>query len=166
MAKHVGKLVEPFIVGQDPRRKGAIEDQLFKDFSPKDVLEEIWLSDIAVLTAAIEYYRGLEAAVTRQLLIDHGLRALLRLEFSDVEDGKLTYDLVLGSQAFITAAGKFAKIDLERIGAVVELINKMRRERERVYLLFERKRRALVIDAVQAGETLAAAQRGIENLSD
>ena len=58
------------------------------------------------------------------------------------------------------------QFDLDRIGTVVELISKMRRERERVYLLFERKRRALVIDAVNAAETLAETRLGIENLSD
>jgi len=166
MAKRVGKLVEPFIVGQDPRRKAQLEEQLFKDFSPKDVLEEIWLSDIAVLTASIEYYRSLEAAVTRKLLIDSGFRSLLFAQSPEVQQGGAALDLAMDSKEFVTAAGKLTQFDLDRIGTVVELISKMRRERERVYLLFERKRRALVIDAVNAAETLAETRLGIENLSD
>ncbi len=67
MKKRIGSAVEPFIVGQDESRRAEIEAQLFKDFEPKDVLEEIWLSDIAVLTTTIEYYRELEAAVTLKL---------------------------------------------------------------------------------------------------
>ena len=98
MAKRVGKLVEPFIVGQDPRRKAQLEEQLFKDFSPKDVLEEIWLSDIAVLTASIEYYRSLEAAVTRKLLTDRGFQSLLFAQSPEVQQGEATLDLAMGSK--------------------------------------------------------------------
>ena len=50
MKKRIGSAVEPFIAVQDEGRRAEIEAQLFKDFEPKDVLEEIWLSDIAVLT--------------------------------------------------------------------------------------------------------------------
>ena len=67
MTKRVGSAVEPFLVGQNPQRRKEIEAQLFKDFAPKDVLEEIWLSDRAVLTATIEYYRQLEAAIVVEL---------------------------------------------------------------------------------------------------
>lgn len=67
MARRVGSAIEPFAVGQDPKRRAEVEAQLYKDFKPKDVLEEIWLSDIAVLTATIEYYRQLDAAVTLTL---------------------------------------------------------------------------------------------------
>lgn len=65
--KAVGSAVEPFLVGRDPQRRAEIEANLFADFKPKDVLEEIWLSDIAVLTTTIEYYRNLEASVTLNL---------------------------------------------------------------------------------------------------
>lgn len=49
MKKRVGSAVEPFLVGCDPKRRAEIESKLFADFEPQDVLEEIWLSDIAVL---------------------------------------------------------------------------------------------------------------------
>jgi len=47
------------------------------------VLEEIWLSDIAVLTTTIEYYRELEAAVTLTIAKRHQLGERLKIELAD-----------------------------------------------------------------------------------
>lgn len=121
MARRVGSAIEPFVVGQDPKRRAEVEAQLYKDFKPKDVLEEIWLSDIAVLTATIEYYRQLEAAVTLKIANRRGLDGLLRVEFSEKVDFTLT-DAV-GSRALRTALGEFTPADLKQISTIADLIS-------------------------------------------
>lgn len=164
MKKRIGSAVEPFIVGQDESRRAEIEAQLFKDFEPKDVLEEIWLSDIAVLTTTIEYYRELEAAVTFKLAYDHELETRLRAEFPDQPE--IDWEGVPGSVSLHKTLGEFTAQDVDRINAIVDLITKMRRERERVYLLFERKRRPAVLNAVKLTEAATREKYAIENLSD
>lgn len=164
MAKRVGSAVEPFMIGQDPKRRDEIEAQLFADFEPKDVLEEIWLSDIAVLTASIEYYRKLEAAVTLKITRRLGLEQNLRDEFRDKKD--LSLSDAAGSQAFSRALGEFNSSDLNRISAIADLIIKTRRERERIYLLFERKRRPALLKAVKVAQGKGRESYTIEDLSD
>ena len=97
MKKRIGSAAKPFIVGQDEGRRAEIEAQLYKDFEPKDVLEEIWLSDIAVLTTTIEYYRELEAAVTLNLACSHKLEPYFLTEFPDQEE--TVWEAVPGSVA-------------------------------------------------------------------
>ena len=164
MAKRTGSAVEPSLVGQDPKRRAEIEAALYNDFKPKDVLEEIWLSDIAVLTTTIEYYRTLEAAVTLHIARHHKREAYLRMEFPDRTDFK--QEEVVKSQALRKALGEFSKFDVERISAIADLILKMRRERERVYLLFERKRRPALLDAVKVAETTNREKFAVEKLND
>jgi hypothetical protein len=164
MKKPVGSAIEPFLVGRDPKRRAEIEAKLFADFNPKDVLEEIWLSDIAVLTATIEYYRTLEASVTLNLAKKHNLEQQLRDEFPKKKD--LSFQDATGSAAFRTALGKFTALDVKRISDIADLINKMRRERERVYLLFERKRRPAVLNAVKVAEAEGTSKYVVEDLSD
>lgn len=164
MGKRVGSAAQPFIVGQDPKRRAAIEASLYEDFKPKDVLEEIWLSDIAVLTTTIEYYRELEAAVTLTIANRHQLGERLKLELAGKQG--LSLNDAPGTDAFRKSLGDFTKTDVERIGAIADLITKMRRERERVYLLFERKRRPLLLNAVKTAEMANKESYVIENLSD
>jgi hypothetical protein len=164
MARRVGSAIEPFVVGQDPKRRAEVEAQLYKDFKPKDVLEEIWLSDIAVLTATIEYYRQLEAAVTLKIANRRGLDGLLRVEFSEKVDFTLT-DAV-GSRALRTALGEFTPADLKQISTIADLISQVRRERERVYLLFERKRRPALLNAVKVAQKNDRETFAIEDLGD
>lgn len=164
MARRVGSAIEPFVIGQDPKRRAEVEAQLYKDFKPKDVLEEIWLSDIAVLTATIEYYRQLEAAVTLKIANRRGLDGLLRVEFSEKVDFTLT-DAV-GSRALRTALGEFTPADLKQISTIADLISQVRRERERVYLLFERKRRPALLNAVKVAQKNDRETFAIEDLGD
>lgn len=159
-----GSAVEPFLVGRDPKRRAEIEAKLFADFKPKDVLEEIWLSDIAVLTTTIEYYRQLEASVTLSLAKRYGIEEHLRDEFPEKKD--LTLHDAAGSAAFLAALGKFSAHDLKRISDIADLTTKMRRERERVYLLFERKRRPAVLNAVKVAEAGNKDKYVVEDLSD
>ena len=80
MKKRTGSLKDPTFIGQDPARRKAIEAQLYEDFGPKDVLEEIWLSEIAILTATLEFYRELEAAANLAIAKRRDLDAALKLE--------------------------------------------------------------------------------------
>ena len=164
MARRVGSAIEPFVVDQDPKRRAEVEAQLYKDFKPKDVLEEIWLSDIAVLTATIEYYRQLEAAGTLKIANRRGLDGLLRVEFSEKVDFTLT-DAV-GSRALRTALGEFTPADLKQISTIADLISQVRRERERVYLLFERKRRPALLNAVKLAQKNGRETFAVEDLGD
>ena len=164
MTKRVGSAVEPFVVGQDPKRRAEIEAQLFADFKPRDVLEEIWLSDIAVLTATIEYYRQLEASVTLRIAKRRGLEQGLLEEFPSKR--KLTLSDAFGSRAFRTALGEFTPADLKQISSIADLISNMRRERERVYLLFERKRRPALLNAVKVAQKNDRETFAIEDLGD
>lgn len=151
MTKRVGSAVEPFIIDQHPQRRKEIETQLFKDFTPKDVLEEIWLSDIAVLTATIEYYRQLEAAVMLKITKRRSLDVLLKAEFP--ERTNLTLNDAVGSMALRTALGEFTPADLKQVSSIADLISQVRRERERVFLLFERKRRPALLSAVKVAQS-------------
>lgn len=164
MVKRVGSAVELFVVGQDPKRRAEVEAQLFKDFKPEDVLEEIWLSDIAVLTATIEYYRELEAAVMLKTATRRGLVEQLHAEFPDKSD--LTFEDAVGTKALRTAFGNFTPADLKQLSNIADLITKMRRERERIYLLFERKRRPALLNAVKVAQTAGRETFAVENLSD
>lgn len=164
MTKRVGSAVEPFVVGQDPRRRQEIEAQLFKDFAPKDVLEEIWLSDIAVLTTTIEYYRQLEAAVMLKIAKRRGLDTLLKAEFPGKSD--LSMNDAVGSQALRTALGDFNALDLDQLSTIADLITQVRRERERVFLLFERKRRPALLNAVKTAQSSGKESYAIEKATD
>lgn len=164
MARRVGSAIEPFIVGQDPKRRAEIEAQLFKDFKPKDVLEEIWLSDIAVLTATIEYYRQLEAAVTLKIANRRGL--IERLEAESPNKEEFTIADTVGSKAFRAALGEFTPADLKQISTIADLISQVRRERERVYLLFERKRRPALLNAVRVAQKNDRETFAVEDLGD
>lgn len=164
MTKRVGSAVEPFLVGQNPQRRKEIEAQLFKDFAPKDVLEEIWLSDIAVLTATIEYYRQLEAAMMLKIANRRGLDGLLRVEFPEKDE--ITSADAVGSRALGTALGEFTPADLKQISTIADLISQVRRERERVYLLFERKRRPALLNAVKVAQKNDRETFAVEDLGD
>lgn len=164
MKRPVGSAIEPFLVGRDPKRRSEIETKLFADFKPQDVLEEIWLSDIAVLTTTIEYYRNLEASLTLHIAKRYDLEGRLRDEFLGKKD--ITLNDAAGSVAFHTTLGKFTAHDVKRISDIVDLISKVRRERERVYLLFERKRRPAVLNAVKVAEEGGKDKYVVEDLND
>lgn len=164
MSKRVGSAIEPFVIGQDPKRRAEIEAQLFADFKPKDILEEIWLSDIAVMTATIEYYRKLEAAVTLKIAKRRGLEQKLHDEFPG--NNKLTLNAAVGSQTMQQTLGEFTPADFRQISDIADLIARTRRERERIYLLFERKRRPALLNAVKVAQTKNGESYTIQSLSD
>jgi hypothetical protein len=162
--RRIGSAAEPLATVQDPKRRAEIEERLFKDFSPQDVLEEIWLSDIAVLTATIEYYRELEAAATFKIAGRRSKESLLLEAFTEMRGADWREDPE--ADALREALGEFTLEDLAHISAIADLIIKMRRERERVYLLFERKRRPALLNAIKTGESARIAKYAIESLSD
>jgi transposase len=62
--------------------------------------------------------------------------------------------------------GKLSQYQLKQINTVIDMINKLRRERERIYNQFERKRRPALINAVKYQETSPNDDPAIENLAD
>lgn len=169
MAKRIGSLRDMSFIGQDPKRRSEIEAKLFEDFEPKDVLEEIWLSEIAVLTATIEYYRRLEVSINFAYLEKHGVRELLNEEqaLATARGQKLNRpDGYLSSPRFRKALGQLSQHQLKQINTVIDMINKLRRERERIYNQFERKRRPALINAVKYQEIQPNDDAAIENLAD
>lgn len=173
MAKRVGSSKDKGFIGQDPKRRLEIEAKLFQDFEPKDVLEEIWLSDIAMLTATIEYYRHLEAAINYKLLSNHNLPKMLaeadavaEVEASGRKKALADDSDLLGSASFRRAMGQLTENDLKKIDTIISLINKLRRERERVYNQFDRKRRPTIINAVKYQELPRNGETDIEALAD
>lgn len=169
MTKRIGSLKDTSFIGQDPKRRVEIEAQLFEDFKPKDVLEEIWLSEIAALTTTIEYYRRLEVSINFTYLENHGVLELLDQEEVDAANHgeKLDRlgDLISGN-SFRQALGKLSQYQLKQINSVIDMINKLRRERERIYNQFERKRRPALINAVKYQEIPPNDDAAIDNLAD
>lgn len=169
MEKRVGSLRDTSFIGQDPKRKAELEAQLFADFKPKDVLEEIWLSEIASLTATIEYYRRLEVSINYNFLEKRGVQTFLAEEKARAAargtkiDGR--GDLLSGT-AFLKALGKFSQADLKEINTVIDVINKLRRERERIYNQFDRKRRPALVNAVKYSEVTTGSDPAVQNLAD
>lgn len=169
MAKRIGSLKDTSFIGQDPKRRVEIEAQLFQDFKPTDVLEEIWLSEIAALTTTIEYYRRLEVSINFTYLENHGVLELLDQEEVDAakygEKLDRLGDLISGT-GFRKALGKLSQYQLKQINSVIDMINKLRRERERIYNQFERKRRPALINAVKYQEIQTNDDAAIDNLAD
>ena len=169
MAKRIGSLRDTSFIGQDPKRRAEIEAQLFDDFKPKDVLEEIWLSEIAALTTTIEYYRRLEVAINFSYLDNHGVHQLLDEEEANAGIRGKKFDRqgdLLSGTSFRKTLGKLSQYQLKQINTVIDMINKLRRERERIYNQFERKRRPALINAVKYQETSPNDEPAIENLAD
>lgn len=94
----------------------------------------------------------------------YGLEEHLRDEFPAKKD--LSLQDAVGSAAFLAALGKFSAHDLKRISDIADLTTKMQRERERVYLLFERKRRPAVLNAVKVAEAGNKDKYVVEDLSE
>lgn len=171
MAKRVGRLKDKGFIGQDPKRRAEIEAKLFQDFQPKDVLEEIWLSEIALLTATIEYYRHLEASINYKLLNNYNLQKMLAEADAEEEASGRKKSLaderdLLGSTSFRRAMGQLNENDLKSIDTIIGIINKVRRERERIYNQFDRKRRPTIINAVKYQELPRKGETDIENMAD
>ena len=169
MAKRVGSLRDTSFIGQDPKRIGELEAQLFADFKPKDVLEEIWLSEIASLTATIEYYRRLEVSINYNFLEKRGFQTFLAEEETQAAARGTKIDRrgdLLSGTAFLRALGKFSQADLKEINTVIDVINKLRRERERMYNQFDRKRRPSLVNAVKYREVTPADDPAVQNLAD
>jgi hypothetical protein len=145
--------------GEDDVRLMDIERQLFSAFKPEDILEEIWLSEIASLTSSIEYYRELEI-FKNQAIVE-------KFEPIDTSDG-LAAGFLLAKNPFHIKRilGFFDQDDIKHLASIIDITAKLRRERERIYLQFERKRRALVINVVNEVELKQERTIAIEALSD
>ncbi len=154
-----------------------IFDLLIDDFTPKDILEEIWLHDIARITANIENFRIVERAVqlkkmkekisflcqTRKIKPEDeqpALKAARQLAIRGFHEGPILDPLIL------TVSGALNDKDLKDIATVVEIIQKHQRERDRIYAQFERKRRPMIIASVSKIDAAQNQQATLDNLQD
>lgn len=154
-----------------------IFDLLIDDFKPKDILEEIWLHDIARITANIENFRIVERAVQLKKMRDRvthlckigqmepeyeqaALKAAKQLAVRGFREGPIVDQLTL------TVSGALNENDLKGIAAVVEIIQKLQRERDRIYAQFERKRRPLIIASVGKVDAAQSEQAALDILPD
>ncbi len=169
MARRIGSLRSTSFVGQDPRRKAEIEQQLFKDFDPKDVMEEIWLSEIATITVTLEYFRQLEVSINygflekRQVndLLDKEEAIALRLgESWDPQGDRLR------TQSYRRAMSQMHPKELKVIADITEILNKLRRDRDRLFNQLERKRRPALMHAVKYSEVEVKTDKAKRSLPD
>jgi hypothetical protein len=154
-----------------------IFDLLIDDFKPKDILEEIWLHDIARITANIENFRIVERAIQLKKMQDRvtflcktgqmkpeyeqpALKAAKQLAVRGYRDGPIIDQLTL------TVSGILDESDLKDIAAVVEIVQKLQRERDRIYAQFERKRRPLIIASVGKVDAAHNEQAALDSLQD
>lgn len=134
-------------------------DLLVEHFKPRDFIEELWLHDIATMTANIEKFRAIEQSVMLNQMLDtvvtrrDGYDYLLEHQFAANEYAK---SLSLGKPHKNRGslyddqkiAANLSESDIRHLAAINDLIIKQQRERDRVFAQFERKRRPLVEAAV------------------
>lgn len=154
-----------------------IFDLLIDDFKPKDILEEIWLHDIARITANIENFRIVERAIQLKKMQDRvtflcrtgkmkpeyeqaALKAAKQLAVRGFREGPVVDQLTLA------VSGALNEKDLKDIAAVVEIIQKLQRERDRIYAQFERKRRPMIIASVGKVDASQNEQAKLDSLQD
>lgn len=136
---------------------------LSKQFEPQDILEEIWLHDIARITADIEIFRVVERSVQYHCLREKlgQLRRGATLSESQAETASRgIYQLTIGEAgasempglSTLAVAGMLNELQIRKIAAIADVIHKLQRERDRIYAQFERKRRPLVIASVKTVE--------------
>ncbi len=132
-------------------------------FEPQDILEEIWLHDIARITANIEIFRVIE-----RTLQYHGMHE--RLEYlaktfsMSATDARAAqsgiYELTISPNGGTTmpdlptilVAGAIGEAQLQKIASISDTIQKLQKERDRIYAQFDRKRQPLIIASVKRAE--------------
>jgi hypothetical protein len=150
---------------------------LSKQFEPQDILEEIWLHDIARITADIEIFRVVERSVQYHCLREKlgQLRRDATLSESQVETASRgIYQLTIGEAgasempglSTLAVAGMLNELQIRKIAAIADVIQKLQRERDRIYAQFERKRRPLVIASVKTVEAQMSSPNPTGNLAE
>jgi hypothetical protein len=150
---------------------------LSKQFEPQDILEEIWLHDIARITADIEIFRVIERSVQYHCLREKlgQLRRDATLSESQVETASRgIYQLTIGEAgasempelSTLAVAGMLNELQIRKIAAIADVIQKLQRERDRIYAQFERKRRPLVIASVKTVEAQMSSPNPTDKLAE
>jgi len=138
-------------------------DLLIQDFAPQDTLEELWMSDIAKITANIQKFRAIEQSITLNQMLNnihnrHDEREFLRKNSFSV---KVFAERLSMSQPHwkhltdgpaLRIAANLSEGDIRQLAAINDLIMKLQRERDRIFAQFERKRRPLIEVAVKKVE--------------
>jgi hypothetical protein len=173
----LGAPERPALPGQDPGRVEAILELLTQELQPTGMIEQLWLADIAYLTARIEYFRaglrgfyaGLQRAEIAPRYIDEmlipfspaydrsghdaaerrreELRALQVNDFQP-EPGKTHLD----DSRFTHMLGQIIGENLAIIQRLDDTEQRLLRERDRMIAQFDRRRRNAVRDAVENAE--------------
>ena len=168
-----GSADRPALPGQDPGRVEQLLGQLAQEHTPRDAIERLWLADIAYLTVRIEYFRaglrGYYVACQRAHLnpgqvymdldglfertdfsADEEREELRGLEDDDFEPqpGKTHLD----EPAFTRMLGRVVAANLETIVRLDEVETRLLRERDRVIVQFDRRRRDAVRAAIENAE--------------
>jgi hypothetical protein len=150
---------------------------LSEHFKPQDILEEIWLHDIARITAQIEVFRVVERSVEYQTLLDRlnfliTTRKLSKDLHSVAHSG--VYDLTVGGvggskmphSVALEVTGALREVDIRKVASIADVIQKLQRERDRIYAQFERKRRPLVVASVKTVEAQVSAPNPTDKLAE
>ncbi len=150
---------------------------LSKQFEPQDILEEIWLHDIARITADIEIFRVVERSVQYHCLREKlgQLRRDATLSEGQAETASRgIYQLTIGEAgasempglSTLAVAGMLNELQIRKIAAIADVIQKLQRERDRIYAQFERKRRPLVIASVKTVEAQMSSPNPTDKLAE
>ena len=169
-----GTAQRPALPGQDPGRVEAIYDLLCGQLHPSDVIEQMWLADIAYLTARIEYFRaalsgyyaGRLAGEDDLVGLDEGTRVIQRAAREFVLSARrdnpniwpeLQYSpelspLTPGDPAYTQKLGQVIDENLDTIVKLDEAEIRLLRERDRLIAQFDRRRHTAVRDAIESAQ--------------
>jgi len=138
-------------------------DLLIQDFAPQDTLEELWMSDIAKITANIQKFRAIEQSITLNQMLNNINNRQSDREFLQ----KYSFSVKLFAEhlsmniphlknatdgSALRIAANLSESDIRQLAAINDLIIKLQRERDRIFAQFERKRRPLIEVAVKSAE--------------
>jgi hypothetical protein len=165
----------PPLPGQDPEYANQIFEHLRQECQPRGFIEELWLADVAWLTARIDYLRasvaGLYDGQLRSLRSLHERAAAGHGRFSEAEHValKATEDAghaldggvpAIGDPLFQRLLGLATLTELDTFGKLTTLEQMLGRERDRVLGQFERRRREKAREALQITSTGSVRSNG------
>jgi hypothetical protein len=138
-------------------------DLLIEDFAPQDTLEELWMSDIAKITANIQKFRAIEQSITLNQMLNkihnrHDEREFLQKNSFSVKvfAERLSMNKPHWKHGTdgpaLRIAANLSEGDIRQLAAINDLIIKLQRERDRIFAQFGRKRRPLIEVAVKKVE--------------
>lgn len=161
---HAFSSQHPQLPGQAPGHSAALLTELRRHYAPQDVIEEMWLRDIAWQMAKIDYFRTATAGLHDYALraIQPGLASTAMANDSTAIGELMAKDWRLknGTPGVLTPAfqrllGFVTNARLQNLGQLATLEQMMVRERDRIIAQFERRRREQLHDTVRMVEAKA-----------